>query len=207
MHRTISLMSVMIKLILKVLMMRMRGKIRSEIDAVQCGFVEDSGTRNAIFILRNLCEKAIEVKKDLFMCFIDYTKAFDKVKHGILLESLQKLDIDGKDIRVIRNLYWNQEAVIKYEGEFSQFCGIKRGVRQGCAFSPDLFNLYSGNIIRNIHDIKGVVIGGYNINNLRYADDIVLIAESREKLQKMIDIILSVSELNGLSLNLKKTKV
>ena len=63
--------------------MRMRNQIRPEISNVQCGFMKDTGTRNAIFILRHLCEKAIEVKKDLYLCFIDYTKAFDKVRCDI----------------------------------------------------------------------------------------------------------------------------
>ena len=62
-HRTISLISVVIKVILRILMMRMRSIIIPEIGKVQCEFVKDSGTRNAIFILRHLCEKAIEVKK------------------------------------------------------------------------------------------------------------------------------------------------
>ena len=197
-------MSVVIKVILRILMKRMRSKIVPEIDKVQCGFVKDSGTRNAIFILRHLCEKAIEVKKDLYVCFIDYTKAFDRVRHTSLIDMLQDLDIDGKDIRIMRNLYWNQEAAVRYENEYSQFCSIRRGVRQGCVFSPDLFNLYSESIIRNIQDIKGVIVGGFNINNLRYADDIVLIADSREKLQEMVDIIHAQSEVKGLSVNFKK---
>ena len=68
----------------------------------------------------------------------------------------------------------------------------------------DLFNLYSENIIRNIDEIKGIVIRGHNLNNLRYADDIVLIASSREKLQEMLDKIIRYSEEKGLSINLQK---
>ena len=205
-HRTISLMSHVIKIILRVLMMRARRCTRPEISKVQCGFTEDTGTRNAIFILRNLCERAIEVQKDLYVCFIDYTKAFDKVRHCDMLDILQELDIDGKDIRLIRNLHWNQKASIRIDGEYSRFSNIKRGVRQGCVLSPDLFNLYSENILRGLHDIKGLRVGGYNFNNLRYADDIVLIAESQEKLQEMLNVIVERSAERGLSVNLKKTE-
>ena len=101
-HRTISLMSVVIKVILRILMQRMRNKIRPEIDKTQFGFMNDTGTRNAIFILRNICERTIEVNKNLYLCFIDFTKAFDKVRHNKLLNMLQDLDLDGKDIRLVK---------------------------------------------------------------------------------------------------------
>src|SRR5438132_1095970 len=104
-HRTISLMSVVLKLILRILMQQMRNKIRPETNKSQCGFMNDTGTRNAIFILRNICERSIEVNKDLYLCFINFTKAFDRVQHKKLLNMLQDLDLDGKDIRLVRNLY------------------------------------------------------------------------------------------------------
>ena len=79
--------------------------------------MNDAGTRNAIFILRNICERSIEVNKDLYLCFIDFTKAFDRVRHTKLLNMLQDLDLDGKDIRLVRNLYWDQSAAIRYQNE------------------------------------------------------------------------------------------
>src|SRR5579872_4891928 len=101
-HRTISLMSVVLKVILRILMQRMRNKIRPEINKTQCGFMNDTGTRNATFILRNVCERAIEVKKDLYLGFIDFNKAVDRVRHSRLLNMLQDLDLDGNDIRLVR---------------------------------------------------------------------------------------------------------
>ena len=82
--------------------------------------MEDTGTRNAIFIVRTLCERAIEVQHDLYLCFIDYAKAFDKVKREDLFEFLQTLDIDGKDLRLIRNLYWEQSAAIRIDGNIGK---------------------------------------------------------------------------------------
>src|SRR5688572_3275794 len=101
MHRTISLMSHITKLILRIIMMRARNKLKPEIGNEQCGFMEDTGTRNAMFKLRMISERAIEMQKDVYACFIDYTKAFDKVQHVDLMEILQELDIDRKDIRVV----------------------------------------------------------------------------------------------------------
>ena len=68
-----------------------------EVSNVQCGFVEEKGTRNAMFILRNIVERGIEMQKDIYTCFIDYSKAFDKVKHKDMIEILQQLNFDSRD--------------------------------------------------------------------------------------------------------------
>ena len=205
-HRTISLMSHITKILLRIIMKRARNRIKPEIAEEQCGFVEGKGTANAIYILRNLMERSLEVKKDLYICFIDYTKAFDRVKHSEIIQILQNLDIDGKDLRMIRNIYWEQSAAVRIETQVSEFQPIKRGVRQGCVLSPDLFSLYSEQIMRQIKDMPGVKVNGHMINNIRYADDIALIAESENKLQKLMDKIVSESEKMGLSLNARKTE-
>ena len=188
-------------------MQRVRKKIQPEIGEEQCGFVEGKGTVNAVYILRTVIERSIEVNKDLHLCFIDYTKAFDKVRHVNMIRMLEDLQIDGKDIRLIKNIYWKQQAAIRIDNEVRQYQPIKRGVRQGCVMSPDLFSLYSENIFRNIEDINGISIGGRNINNIRYADDTVLIADNEQDLQHLVDAVVVHSEQLGLELNCKKTQV
>ena len=96
---------------------------------------------------------------------------------------------------------------MRVEGEISAFQKIKRGVRQGCVLSPDLFSLYSEIIMRNIEGQPGVWVGGHNINNLRYADDTVLISENEKDLQQLLNIVESKSKKKGLELNSKKTEV
>ena len=140
-----------------------------------------------------LAERCIEMQKDLYLCFIDYSKAFDKVRHEKLFNILEHLDIDENDIRVIRNLYWDQSAAVRIGGELSEYKLIKRGVRQGCVMSPDLFNIYSEMILRNLENYPVVKINGENINNIRYADDTVLIADSEENLQRLLDITIEKS--------------
>ena len=169
--------------------------------------MEGKGTTNAIFILRTLIERALEIQKDVYLCFIDYTKAFDRVCHDEIIKELTKLRIDGKDLRIIKNMYWEQTAAMRVEGEISAFQKIKRGVRQGCVLSPDLFSLYSEIIMRNIEGQPGIRLRGHNINNLRYADDTVLISENEKDLQQLLNIVESKSKEKGLELNSKKTEV
>ena len=76
-NRTVSLMSHLPKILLLIIMKRIRKKLHPEISNSQFGFVSDSGTRNAIFTLQTLMERSIKVQRDLYLCFIDYSKAFD----------------------------------------------------------------------------------------------------------------------------------
>ena len=89
----------------------------------------------------------------------------------------------------------------------SNFQKIKRGVRQGCVLSPDLFNLYSEVIMRNLEEHPGIKASEKNVNNLPYADDKVLIAKNEKDLQALLDIIERESLNKGLEHNGKKTEV
>ena len=109
----------------------------------QHGFMPDGGTRNAIFVIRTLYERSIEHQQNVFLCFIDFQKAFDKVHHSQLLATLKQINIDDKDFRIIRNLYFEQKAAIKLTEVLTGWTDIKRDERQGCVMTPDLFNPYS----------------------------------------------------------------
>ena len=110
--RTIAIMSHVIKILHKICVLRMKNKIYPEIAKEQYGFQTDKRTRNAIFFLRILSERAIEMQQDLHICFIDYKKAFDCLKHEIAIKKLQEVCIDDKDLRIIQNLYCKQEASV-----------------------------------------------------------------------------------------------
>ena len=86
------------------------------------------------------------------------------------------------------------------------FLSKKRGVRQGCILSPLLFNLYTEIIFRDFKDLRGLCIGGRNVNNLRYADDTALLADSSQHLQQLMNAAKAGSEEKGLSMNVRKTK-
>ena len=90
---------------------------------------------------------------------------------------LARLGIDEKDLRVIKNLYYQQKAVVRVGDELTELVEIRRGVRQGCVLSPDLLTLYGEVIMREFDMMDGFSLGGTNPNNVRYADDTVLIAD------------------------------
>ena len=205
-YRTLCLMSNITKIVLRVITERNRRIFEREAGRTQSGFKKGMGTREGIFNFRIIVEKLLEKNKKIYICFIDYKKAFDRVFHMKLIDALNKLEIDGKDLTLIKNLYWNQTASIRTEDGYSGSFPIKRGVRQGCVLSPHLFNVYTDIIFRDFEDIPGVSLSGEYINNLRYADDTVLIAESEEELQKLVDAVKEGSRVYGLEMNTKKTK-
>ena len=114
-YRTISLMPHTLKIFLKVIQDRIGRKIDREVGQTQFGFRPGSGTREGIFCFNILAQKHIEINQDLYTCFIDYSKAFDRVHHAQLIDCLEKIGIDGRDIRVIANLYWHQKATIRIQ--------------------------------------------------------------------------------------------
>ena len=143
--RTISLISQITKIILKVILNRIKGKLKLEIAEEQYGFMKDKGTRNAIFIMRMLTERAVEVQKEVHMCFIGYEKAFDKVKHSDLIEILQTENLYGKDVRIINNLYWSQEAAVNIDNNLTPWIKIKRGARLIFNLQRNYFKKHSRN--------------------------------------------------------------
>ena len=155
--------------------------MNQEILDVQAGFRIDRGTRDQIANIHWIIEKAREFQKNIYFCFINYAKAFDCVDHNKLWKILKEMGILDHLTYLLRNLYAGQEATLRTRHGTTDWFQIGKGVRQGCILSPCLFNLYAEYIKRNAtldEAQAGVKIAGRNINNLRYADDTTLMAES-----------------------------
>lgn len=207
-YRTISLMSHTLKIFLKVIQRRIYRKLEENMADTQFGFRNGYSTRDALFAYNILIQRCLDVNQSVYVCFIDYNKAFDKVRHNQLIEILKMKNLDTRDIRIITNLYFNQTANIRIQQQTTSSVEIKRGVRQGCVLSPLLFNIYSEEIFARAltEDIKGIKVNGTYINNLRYADDTILLAENMSDLQEMLNNVTKTSRQYGLTLNIKKTK-
>lgn len=207
-YRTISLMSHMLKIFLKVIHRRIYKICEEQISSTQFGFRNGLGTREALFSIQVLFQRCRDMNCDIYACFIDYQKAFDRVKHQRIAEILENIGLDDKDLRIIVNLYWNQSASVRLGRENTEDVDILRGVRQGCILSPLIFNVYSEYIFKEaLDDVEmGVLLNGNWINNIRYADDTVIFADSQDSLQYLMDRITHTSHEYGLHVNPQKTK-
>ena len=130
-----------------------------------------------------IIKKAREFQKNIYFCFIDYAKAFDCVDHNKLWKILKEMGILDHLTCLLRNLYDGQEATVRIGLGTTDWFQIGKGVCQGCILSPCLFNLFAEYIMKNagLNEAQaGIKIVGRNINNLRHADDITIMAESEE---------------------------
>ena len=134
---------------------------------------------------------------------MDYAKAFDCVDHNKLWEILKEMGIPDHLTCLLRNLYAGQEATVRTGHRTTDWLQIGKGIRQGI-LSPCLFNFYAAYIMRNAGlegTQAGIKIAGRNINNLRCADDTILMAESEEELKSLLMKVKEESEKVGLKLN------
>ena len=180
-----------------------------ELPDVQAGFRKGRGIRVQIANIHWIIKKAREFQKNIYFCFIDYAKAFDCVDHNKLWKILQEMGIPDHLTCLLRNLYAGQEATVRTGHGRTDWFQTRKGVRQGCILSPCLFNLYAEYIMKNtgLDDAQaGIKVSGRNINNLRYADDTTLMAES-EELKSLLMKVKEESEKVGLKLNIHKTKI
>ena len=127
---------------------------------------------------------SIHLSKSIYFCFIDYAEAFDCLHHNKLWKILKDMGIPDHLTCLLRNLYAGQEATVRTGHETTDWFQIGKGVCQGCILSPCLLYLYAESIMRNA-GLKatqaGIKIAGRNINNLRYADDTTLMADTKVK--------------------------
>ena len=150
-----------------------------------------------------------EFQKHIYFCFIDYAKAFDCVDHNKLWKILKEMGIPDHLACLLRNWYVGQETTVRTGHRTTDWFQIGKGVCQGCILSPCLFNFYAEYIMRNtgLEEAQArIKIAGRNINNLRYADDTTLMAES-EELKSLLMKVKEKSEKVGLKLNIQKTKI
>ncbi|KAI5717819.1 hypothetical protein M8J77_011797 [Diaphorina citri] len=207
-YRPITLSSVMYKMFAKILQHRLKKILNENQPEEQAGFRPAYSTMDHLHSINQLIEKSNEYNMDIYLALVDFNKAFDSIHQSSIIQGLdEKTEIDKLYVNIVSHLYDQNQARISLETEGRSF-SIGRGTKQGCPLSPDFFNNVLETIFRNLDwDNMGVSIDGSTLNNLRFADDVVLVASKKEDLKRMLEDLNKESNKHGLSMNYSKTKI
>ena len=197
----------------------------------QCSFRKDRSTTDMIFVARQLQEKSREQNRDIFMAFIDLSKAFDTVSRELLWKLLEKLGIPPTFLTILQQFHEGMKAQVQAEGLQSDPFDVKVGVKQGCVLAPILFIIFLLAVYQLTHAALGEQAGIgiqfrldgnlFNIRRLQantkttlshilelqYADDCAIVAHSQHDLQRALDVFHSVYSSLGLQVNTQKTEI
>lgn len=206
-YRGISLLSIVGKLYASIIERRVREIVEPLLDENQCGFRPMRGCQDQIFCMRQIIEKSYEKNKDLFMCFVDLEKAYDRVPREKLFSVLSEYNINEGLLRAIQGMYKNSRAAVRIDGRISDWFNVATGLKQGCPLSPLLFVIFMDKIIKTARLGGSINIGGNVISSLAYADDLVLMANSIADLQESISDLEKGCSDFGMKISASKTQV
>ncbi len=174
----------------------------------QNGFRHDRSCTDHIYSLTSVIRNRMEIGLPTFTCFIDFQKAFDWVDRNLLFTKLLSYNIDGPLYHAIKSLYSQPESCIKINNMFTDWFSTESGVKQGDSLSPTLFSIFINDLIAEVKNVgKGVQIGDDKCSILLFADDIVIMAESEQDLQCLLDKVAEWCATWKLSVNQSKTKI
>jgi exonuclease III len=172
----------------------------------QFGFKSKHATDLAVFSLKQVIEFYQSKSSPVYVCYLDASKAFDRINHWILFHKLLDRNVPNIIVRLIYTWYTQQNFIIRWGNTLSQGFNVSNGVRQGGILSPYFFNLYINDLSVCLTKREvGCFINDTCVNHLIYADDAVLIAPSPAALQKLVDVCHDFASKHDISFNVKKT--
>ena len=165
-----------------------------------------------IFSFKALSEKVVEKKRDMYVCFMDLEKAYDRVNRESLFRVLSVKGVKDCLLEAVKAFYKNSRAGVRVGRKMGDLFEVKGGLRQGCVMSPWLFNLYMDEVVKSMNrQGRGMKVkyGGIDeeVNVFLFADDTVLIAETEDELGELVEEFVRNCDEKGLKINVKKTKV
>ena len=210
-YRGITLVSNLSKIFTSLLNNRLldwSGKFNVISDA-QFGFKPGFGTTDAIFALHGLISNYLSNGKKLYCCFVDYRKAFDKIDRNKLFYKLARSGVTGKLLNIIQQIYSDLKSCVKHNSELSDFFSSTVGLMQGEALSPFLFSLYINDFESELisSNCEPVNLRDLSLFLLLYADDTVILSDSRKGLQNLLDRLYTYSSDWNIEVNIDKTKI
>ena len=207
-YRGIALISCLGKIYLSLWAKRLGQYGENVLKDTQGGFRARRSTIDQALAFHEILESRQAEKTKSYVCFIDFRKAFDTVWHDGLWKRLWDSGIKGKAWRVIKNLYKNIQAQVIVGDAKTKSVRMRQGVRQGCPLSPILFNFFVNELAKMLEKTEvGVKYCDQIISSLLYADDVVLMADSKEDLQVLIDTVDKFCRRWHMDINLKKSEV
>ena len=178
------------------------------ISPLQIGFKKKARPADHLFVLRNVFEKYMSQGKKIYACFVDFQKAYDNVWRTGLYYKLIKQGVDLQTVKLIKDMYEKTTQIIKMNRKVTRPLKTHKGVRQGCVLSPHLFNIFLNDLPTIFdHSCRPVKNGSMNISCLMFADDIVLLSETKEGLQCGLQKLERYAKDWKMTVNKKKTKV
>jgi hypothetical protein len=197
------------KIIGKIIINRIAKIVDKHLHEEQAGFRAGRGTMEQIFTLRNILEQCSKWNTNLYLLFIDFEKAFDSVHRETLWKILKHYGIPNKLVQLIKCLYAQSECTVVDGTGTTEWFNIKSGVKQGCNMYGFLFLLVIDWIMRKATPDKNTGIRWNltsKLEDLDYADDIALLASTREQIQTKCNLLSKHAKSTGLKINAAKTK-
>ena len=213
-YRGVSLLSILGKVFAHILNKRLSSwaDANEKIDEVQSGFRKGYSTIDNIFVLYSVVQKYLLRRSGkVYVCFVDFKKAFDCVNRAVLWNTLRKAGVGGKMLQTLKSMYGSVRACIRCPDSVTDFFDCPVGVRQGCVLSPTLFSFLINELALEISakGMHGVQLSPDVIQILiiLFADDVALTSFSIAGLQKQIDILKSFADNFDMCVNMSKTKI
>ena len=184
-YQPIALASIVSKVLESIILNRMGDALNT--NGNQFGFKKAHGTDQCIYILKEVIQLYKSLNTCISVCFLDASKAFDRVNHQLLFDKLEKRGVPGYILRLLVFWYENQTMSVRWGNLISNSFLVSNGVRQGGILSPYFFNVYMDDLSTRLNNLKiGCSLGDFLINHLMYADDLVLISPSTRGLSSLI---------------------
>jgi len=201
-YRPIGLTPTTQKIFAKIIANRLKNILDCQQPQEQAGFQTGYSTIDHLHSVSQLIEKSQEYQRELYVAFIDYNKTFDSIGHEYMFEALKNQGVPKSYRELIETIYTGLKArvITERKGEFFE---INKGVKQGDPMSSLMFNCILEEIFSNLSwEDKGINIKGEKLNNLRFADNVVLVTGSMEELKTMIEELDKQSRRAGLTINI-----
>ena len=207
-YRKITITVAMAKIFDSILNARLyfKNDVMSLDDPFQFGFTPSRGTTDCVFVLETVIKYQQHKKKPMYLCFVDFTKAFDYINRNALYYKLHKQKMGLKMLKIIMSMFDKAQAKVHQLGKLGPPIDSVFGVLQGGILSPKLFNEFMSDLPNHLNVENGITIDRTHFTHLLYADDIVLMSDSPKGLQNSIDSLHNFCVKWHLIVNTSKTK-